>query len=458
MNNSFDTLLPETAAGGATDTFVFGDARTLGTEPISLNLSYQGLGGDAADGFAVAKTGTNGTVFGILPTTNLGGQLLETKGSVKWNAYTQFYITSEAGAVVLHPVQKFVLDVDFATRGISGTLADSSDNPYALTLSATWTANSGVFHKKDGAVAISGGITSKGDFSGLIGNDGLVGVFSTTRTSTFGLTGGVVARAGTKNADWGVNADSADAPTDTVPPLTVAKGGFLISAQNGIELGEFKNAAGGTPIRTSIDLGDGINGVSFASVRTDAGIGFYAGLYRGTDLGGPVPQTTGGSYWNGRFRFIARHVDTPNGNRSLVAPETEISLYVDYGRQTIEAGGGLQFRLDNRTITFTLTDVTFVRSGFVNGRIDLVDEGSESSGPLSGLIGEYGLAAAFYSDTIAGRQWRFAGGLVASPIIQTVDSETWGASRGRLPVSITQTANNLLLLPTFVTGEGDSSG
>ncbi len=442
------------------------DATDAGAFPTH---SYGGLLSDTDAGALLPRGGRatpngvlklvwTGQISGIFNGIDAGGMI----GSVPVD-------TSMAGVT---RVGKLLTNTDFTllinyTTGTIATLENQS--PFLdLTLDGRFDANG----------IISGDITGvsghgDGRFNGLIGADGLVGVFKSNDNATAGFIGGFTATpARVGIADW---TDSFDETTrmNTAGDALLEVGEFIFIALDRpadssyfIEAGEHGLGliVDGEPIGNNIQgLGDHVlrldgtngtpsdtSGAAFwaGAIRENAtsdniGTHFYAGVLPDTQVGFLLPQEAGATFnnassaiWSGTIRGIfagggihmlgEASIDglARNGNRLT---DTNFQLLINYGARTIKtpvgktAFGNFQFSLDGTfdggVMGGTLTPTP------INGAP------ARSAARFSGLIGQDGAVGVFKSNNDAIADNGYVGGFVAKPSLpETIKAINWEAS------------------------------
>ncbi|MCA8834798.1 MAG: hypothetical protein K8953_06880, partial [Proteobacteria bacterium] len=159
-------------------------ANNFGNQPRAQIVNFEvgetrtgrvaGIGGDAADGFAIFR-GQIGTVnhyyASILPTTNLGAPITREAGTAQWTGKLLRFSTADPN---------FVLIVDFGKSEVS-----RSGNG-GFSLKGTWdergvitgtTLNAEYLDDARTMVDVGNPANTPGILTGLIGQDGAVGVF-----------------------------------------------------------------------------------------------------------------------------------------------------------------------------------------------------------------------------------------------------------------------------------------
>ena len=421
------------------------------TDANAINVDTTFLGGvdnvdGTADGFVVFTTTDNNIRtqhVGILSGTNLGRPVVNTGGVGSWSARM-------AGLVILDGTETdfntdFTLSVDFTNGMIS---ADQSDLPQFADAGSEfifnftnveWNTGTGIFKSGITLTANTGDGTKDetGILRGVIGADGAVGTFKVSEDpGTGGRTfiGGFVAvpesigaRRG-QPAYWAQYARNADntAGLDvkgirTARPAdeeyTVIEGG-LETLELGLEVAKHAtltndltfNNTEVSPDGSTLSLDPTVaGGISVAT--NAAGNKYYAGLLSGTDVGRLLSRTTLSATWVGRLSIITDQPYTP-----------DFELAIDFGERTLtsfnpdDSTDSIVFRTiangtDNLIIKGKFNDrgiiygtTTFRRKTNDNPDIDY-------AGVLTGLIGQKGAAAVFYSSTTL----KYVGGFIAVP-------------------------------------------
>ena len=416
---------------------------------LSLNTTdFDGgnLGGQGSDtirwfdGFAGSST--ERTYYaGLSASSDLGAPLTTTPAGGEWRG-----VISVGGAQT-----DFTLTITYETAG--GTLSAfvrNTPNFYYL-LDGGFDANGlidgtvryGAFTDNDpdnkGDVAPSGLLT------GLIGEDGALGVFHSTATGAAGYSGGFVAHKDAPDYDTDVKYSDyqrsflslglGDPDTDT------PKNQFIIG-----ESGVFPESGGTGAVVANTNLGlntQTLDGKSLSASGGDSNdfVGWrdgfvaglhsrthYAGLSINTDLGAPISGTSGmTANWRGVFAVGDTKTDftltitfADGGGGTIAA---RIRAFVN---PTSLTAGAFYYDLDG---DFDAT------SGLITGKIyygqALGNARLTETGVLTGLIGTDGAVGAFYSNAIGPSG--YSGGFVASDNVTEFDDtnvryETWARS------------------------------
>ena len=434
------------------------------TDANAINVDTTFLGGvdnvdGTADGFVVFTTTDNNIRtqhVGILSGTNLGRPVVNTGGVGSWSARM-------AGLVILDSEETafntdFTLSVDFANGTISADQSDlpafeEAGNTFSFNFTnVKWNTGTGIF--KSGITLTANTATGEkietGILRGVIGADGAVGTFKVSEDpGTGGRTfiGGFVAvpesigaRRG-QPAYWAQYARNADntaglavkairtaRPTDGT--YTLIEGG-LETLELGLEVA--KNAKADltydltftntevSPDGSTLSFDPSVaGGISFSALETRAGK-FYVGLLSGTDVGRLQSRSTLSAIWVGRFGII----DSTTGiDNELFAEDFELAI--DFGERTLKsslASGTagvadlIVFETDGNLSLGLIIDGEFNDRGIIYGTTAyqvVSNTGSvigDNAGALTGLIGEKGAAAVFYSTSTL----NYAGGFIAVP-------------------------------------------
>ena len=417
----------------------------FGSDPYVYTLNFadatfkgRAFGGDATDGVVIFRgrdnraTGgprySNTTHYaGILPGTNLGAPVNEPDGTAIW--YGQFRARGHATAN-----SDFALHINFGDGDGAGTL-------HAAVIEEAGDQ----YYRINGRFDDNGVITGTSEFAdgyhgvltGLIGEEGAVGVFVSDTLYYGGYVGGFVAsptRPDLSLADTTPNrVTTADwlASFET-KPLEVAD----------INRNQFLQIAGADlnfsrPISTTYghsfsniseyslnfkdDVfrdggGDRADGVVFYRAHNgdESNSYFYAGVIPTTILGAPLSETSGKATWVGRLG--AAFAD---GNRGAFLSDFTLGITFngkggDISTDVIIKGGDY-FELDGTFNDRGVISGTANHVRYENGRIGDVTGDIVNSGPLTGLIGQEGAVGAFISNRQTNNTSGFAGGFVARP-------------------------------------------
>ncbi|MGU9963726.1 MAG: hypothetical protein ACNYPD_06415 [Candidatus Halichondribacter symbioticus] len=130
---------------------------------------------------------------------------------------------------------------------------------------------------------------------------------------------------------------------------------------------------------------------------------YYAGILSGTDLGGPVTQTTGSANWKGSFQYVNAFDDIPNA--------VDLTLKVNFSSTIADVAGSISGNVPVPVFGMWAIAGTFNDKGIIDGTINWA---FGEVGEMTGLIGRQGAVGAFYgADSPFTRN--FSGGFVACP-------------------------------------------
>ena len=450
---SANTENPENQFTGTVEGVKEGSGGTGGSDVTATTLSLNttdfdggNLGGQGSDtirwfdGFAGSST--ERTYYsGLSASSDLGAPLTTTPAGGEWRG-----VISVGGAQT-----DFTLTITYETAG--GTLSAfvrNTPNFYYL-LDGGFDANGlidgtvryGAFTDNDpdnkDEVAPSGLLT------GLIGEDGALGVFHSTATGAAGYSGGFVAHKDAPDYDTDVKYSDyqrsflslglGDPDTDT------PKNQFIIG-----ESGVFPESGGTGAVVANTNLGlntQTLDGKSLSASGGDSNdfVGWrdgfvaglhsrthYAGLSINTDLGAPISGTSGMTAdWRGVFAVgdtktdFTLNITFAGGGGGTIA--ARIRAFVN---PTSLTAGAFYYDLDG---DFDAT------SGLITGKIyygqALGNARLTETGVLTGLIGTDGAVGAFYSNATG--PTGYSGGFVASDNVAAFDDtnvryETWARS------------------------------
>ncbi len=130
---------------------------------------------------------------------------------------------------------------------------------------------------------------------------------------------------------------------------------------------------------------------------------YYAGILSGTDLGGPVTQTTGSANWKGSFQYVNAFDDIPNA--------VDLTLKVNFSSTIADVAGSISGNVPVPVFGMWAIAGTFNDKGIIDGTINWA---FGEVGEMTGLIGRQGAVGAFYgADSPFTRN--LSGGFVACP-------------------------------------------
>ena len=447
------------------------------------------VGGDAADGFALSSNPSHYTTHhaGILSGTDLGSPLTQTQGSAAWEG-RMIVFGAWAGSAVF---TDFVLHINFGAGSQVGTVTGQvkttgpGDADYKYRVDGDFneagvikgTAEYGNFNYED--TKIPRYWRKPGTLTGLIGEEGAVGVFISDRTGYAGYVGGFIAAPSLQ--DHVTSADLKDYyhlafPTD---PLYRNETSIFLAASS---TGEMNTSTlltrdGNTPIVETLTLanathqgrglgGDATDGISFfkgwkgptdTSRSSKIHYRVYSGIFNDINLGAPVTQTSGKAYWKGQFKSV--HFDR--------VVSKDFTLEVSFS-DSLRRAGRVDALVHDTGLKHFAVSATFNHRGVIDGSITFgdyennVQSGTYASyrrGDLVGLIGQEGALAIFKSNTPYGsrgikRETDFAGGFAVVPNLpdlpkpapdttpNRVTAEDWVASFETAPALVNNPNNH----------------
>ncbi|MCA8834987.1 MAG: hypothetical protein K8953_07865, partial [Proteobacteria bacterium] len=331
--------------GGAA-TVDFGSLRlSNNSEPLVRRLNLQDashnnvpLGGDEEDGIAYfeARTSNNvdGGYAGIFSGTNLGAPLpayvAESEATAIW--YGKFGVVGE----VTITNQDFELNVNFQTQKIDAFVQFQSTTQH-FKLNGDFNGRGvivngevvyGNFTNNNKEMVIDDTVKKSGILTGLIGQQGAVGVFHANNDNigTGTYVGGFVAAPAdpcvaadtcpVNTAAWLRSFTGDDAPQTTPATTNPPLHGFLRGGADTLDFGSLRAAFSADPTVRPLNLqdatynnvplgGDVEDGVAFFETLSGRGDGGYAGIFSGTDLGAPLSAYVAGTepivVWYGKF-------------------------------------------------------------------------------------------------------------------------------------------------------------
>ncbi len=190
---------------------------------------------------------------------------------------------------------------------------------------------------------------------------------------------------------------------------------FLLGTQDGLDVGDLRDARRAPPTVHTLNLRNGAGGADLAGSKpSDSGNG--VGFFQYTPKGGTT------RYYAGLFSGV-------NLGAPLVKPDVELNAEVTWQgwlhATNMESPKPVSFRVDlfNRVFDVSLThnptpyriDATFDAQGIMTGEISYYHAPANnwSYGEVHGLIGQAGAVAAFIND--AGEAHDYSGGFIARP-------------------------------------------
>ena len=401
----------------------FSDARYSGASLVGTASEPNFIN----DGFAYFVESSK-FYAGILSDTNMGAPLTQAPAVATWIGE----IYSVSNFFQQTASSDLTLTIGFANgRGtISGTSTLASiNNNFSKDSVLTYTLSSGSFDTRG---VITGDINltldpkttvgdpderrtaiRNGNFSGLIGARGAVGVFVAN-----GFAGGFFAVPQSFEADTDVSyGDWAEVvTTDVATPSTPLKNEFLTGSDatgaTSVNVINFNNAINeNTTFGGDVSDGDFNDGFQiFANTGTGNPTNFYAGILTTTNLGGALVEVAD-AVWQGHL--YAARVDGAGGYE-----QAQFVLDFDFSTTTISATNIPVRRVSGAALaddvaTYGFTAVWDARGVFNAGTITRTLSTVASAGTLTGIIGAEGAVGVFVSN--AGAPVGYAGGFVVSP-------------------------------------------
>ncbi|MGU9963538.1 MAG: hypothetical protein ACNYPD_05455 [Candidatus Halichondribacter symbioticus] len=426
--------------------FVKGAIGGLG-EISSFSLDMSSLGGDESDGFAFIYR--LDYFSGIFSGTDLGLPITEKTGSVKWDAK---FSTSSGGSH--NTGADFILTINFGAGDKAGTI-DASVRDYSLT--GNFDSNGLITGNvvRDINIYNQPSKTINGTLTGLIGQEGAVGVFISD-SPVNGYSGGfvatpllcILANTCVDYADWMDSFTGNDAlPTSPnsahtanqflsglTGTLPIFSGGFrqFIPQENTVTFTSLTLAENGLG-------GESTDGASFfygSFGETDI---YYAGIHASTDLGAPLDNVSQAGTWKARIRTT--FMDQAFNLTVTFDTTSQGGTISAFASDNYFANQGGTISAATRNITFYYDiDGTFDKKGIIKGDIifgldrdndkvidtmrpvlngeqgEMAIDTNRNAGTITGIIGQDGLVGAFYSTNDDGiGRLPFAGGFVARP-------------------------------------------
>ena len=453
------------------------------TIPTYTNVLNQ----DYASGIAVfSATTTNGTIghyAGILSGTDVGVPITDDSEAVAiWRG--DFAWVSDDGAQVKR-AYGFRLNVNYDAGTISTPtefrITDAPTekrvtdalghvpgyaNTDSLSLNAFWKSNGiliGTTTLCSRFIPAIGDILdncvdeSKGTLTGMIGNDGAVGVFASNDEQPLAYAGGFIAKPTTAPAvrdiptaipatgeTWVTETSPLTASTFTSTFATQYQASFIAGSEDGLGLGlnpvtgvhKDRNFSNADEYLLRLDDTSGV-AFFYGNIGGERKERFFAGLLSGSTVGENLPyrarynvgeEAVATAIWGGTISGIfPGHADTefgrppppsefPHGitlvNSTSHVTDTNFQLEINFEASTIKTPkgqgvfGDLNFRFDGR----------FNRNGIIRGDVivaetDRVDRGN---GRFTGIIGETAAIGVFRASKTGGQQ-RYIGGFIVTP-------------------------------------------
>ena len=246
-----------------------------------------------------------------------------------------------------------------------------------------------------------------GTLTGLIGVDGVVGIFKSDDPNlAFAASryvGGFVAEPDRVNlADWTASFESGglNAAHDLLPTgtdiTTLASGTTRFLQWN--DAREFVQSGNNLAVNTDMLLlnNEANNGIGF-NYTTSGGTRGFAGLLSATNVGAPLNDGSKDATWSGNMI----------GNANGKAFSTTLDLVVDYTNTSASEAGTVisavtDFTAVDTKVSFKF-DGTFNDAGVMKGTVahfyDVDNANTSQNGVFNGLIGVDGAVGVFKNDT-----------------------------------------------------------
>ncbi len=386
--------------------------RGQGARKINLSTARfngRALGGDVADGISFGADLISGVYrhwAAIGTGADLGTPLPQGMiGKATWNGSFR-----ERRQARVYSAKDFSLSIDFYARTVKALVFSTNSDFYNISGTynnqgvITGSVDRGIFNNNDENSPKAGTTRSAGKLSGLIGQQGALGVFISNEATSVQYSGGFVASptaSPSRNVNYSDWLHGFDNPLDN-----------HLGTQN-----KFRTAQPSEDLNLSTAAFDGValggdaaDGISFGGPGSgSSSYPYWAAIGTGADLGAPLPEgMIGKATWNGSFRE-RRQAGTYSAK--------DFSLAVDFSAKTVKALV-LSTNSDFYKISGTYNDQGFITGSVDRGAFNDNDRnspkaGTISSGKLSGLIGQQGALGVFISNEAASVQ--YSGGFVASP-------------------------------------------
>ena len=436
----------------------FNKSDLLDGHEISRMSTFWRAGEDSKDpdGYAFFETGVpemmqdiqeNVSYYGILSTTDLGAPLTEAPATAIWPGYfgggninrreiTYFYVDVESGRFGFYNEADKGIGTKETFSGFAGTVIHTLNGYFGNHPNAAGLNPGQMVGTVDVNYDFEQSLFNEGQatLTGLIGEEGVIGVFRKSGEDRFG--GGFTATNPSYTPPAGLPdpcaegikgacVDYADwADSFLIPPPTARNTPFVNQFLSGDAIAQIDAVdAGNFSLIKSLNLKDAIfnkthnptaldgndnSGVVY--FRDPATSYYYAGLLSGTNLGAPLVEESGNAEWVGRFDYSAQR----------------FTLEIDFANKKVEA---FMTHISNRH--YHLIGY-YNKNGVITGTVDFgffeagtrTPTAGEPRYPaiLTGLIGENGAVGVFISGTgdknvIKNGEGNFsyAGGFVAHP-------------------------------------------
>ncbi len=419
-----------------------------GRVPSTLTIDFEnghprilipGIEGDATGGLALFRgevADVNYYYVGILPNTNLGAPITTTTGTAKWGGRLFLLFAND---------HNFILDVDFGKREVSFPVSATNN----FSLKGTWdergvitgtTLEAQYLDAERTMLNVGHALNTPGILTGLIGQDGAVGVFHSNNDGigTQPYIGGFIvvpppppdpcialsncaefSAWESSFASGGVNVsqplrDSGFTNNVTRTELVRATSDYIkLDGDNKIV------TSGGTFTPNILRLHDSVeqdgyeSGFAYAHDDINTTGQTYAGILATTNLGAPLIDDSKDGTWTGRLAGITGVGDSLGSNTAA------FSLTVTFGGDSDVAGSVGTIKTEG-TNGFASIDGNsngirligdFNAAGVMWGRMNL-GGAVDDNGTFSGLIGAKGAVGVFEG---VNPSFSFSGGFELHP-------------------------------------------
>ena len=431
------------------------------TSSAKLTLSVRKEDGtftpSAINGVAYGIGYANNSFASVWENANVGKALLSPPTSAVWSGR----IGAVRGTTNIGD-SDFHIKITF--EGTSGTIKSSDANGVVDTATDYQRVNNDNRYRFDGTFTAAGVMTGtvaasalsapSGVFNGIIGIKGAIGVFKSNPVTVVGrrYAGGFTAsnpdylKVGVSNDYnlWRVSFNSSGVNRQVTHPIitdtklanplhprgvnvnqfVTGTTHFVQGELNGLNLTGSNVVTGGGFTPTLLTLADGKSGFALwqgnINISGDDNIQGYVGLLNGTDVGAD-PLVRGRTTYTGKIQAYVG---------SVLSPETDFTLNINYGANTIDAVAeleGTRFQFDGG----------FNFLGVISGNVLIGADGVPGS--FNGLLGTES-AIGVFKNTVGSTGKTFIGGFAVSD--KFVNSPDWAKSFASGGVNTAQTLLN----------------
>ncbi len=368
-------------------------------------------------------TNTQFYYAGVLAGTNLGApitQVITAEAGVRWTGKIRADGSDGGARLEKDEVADFGLNITF--DGTRGTLKSFfiTEITHSYSVNGVFDANgiiisgtvaNGSFTGSRDAVSTISNNYSTAALSGIIGQDGVVGVFYNNpimNSNGASFSGGFYAVPPVVN--------TGDLPTYPTKPNAETSTRFLTATETGLNITDiqFQGSATRTILnphfigRRGLDSNNPDGFAYFVTTSANLNPIGYVGILPTTNLGAPLIAQPANAVWAGHFSVAGAnniatnyYVDFTNGKFGFSNAGGD-----DFGTFT---GGSRVFTMN--AIFGSHTDASGYSAGRMGGTLDIVDLGVMSRATITGLIGEEGAVGVF---TQEGAATGYAGGFTAT--------------------------------------------